>query len=192
MDVKRVVKYLFALPYLGGILVIVSFLTPVVSDFYPAWFGDYSDSYSYWMWGLLGTVKWYLAAYWHWNTYYSFIPYIFTLILGLICSILIIFFALKTILRANRFGRNQQNLDMTFAKYSAVIFSITIIWMIAVEIFYSINGFMRYEPIFSFWSHFNVQFGVYGIFLGGSLIIIGFLLTKYLLKRYDYLFDEEE
>lgn len=191
MDVIRVMKYFFAFPYLGGILVVASFFFPVASFFNPNWFGD--SSYSIWMWGLLGTVIWKFHGTWYWDTEYSIIPYIPMFIFGLICCLLIIFFAVKTVLAARKIGDEEKFLDdIKFVKYSGVIIAITIIWMILVEIIYNIYGFIDYPPVFSFWGQFNMQFGVIGIFLGASLPIIGFVLTKIFYKRYYYLFYEEE
>lgn len=192
MDVIRVMKYFFAFPYLGGILVVASFFFPVASFFDPNWFGD--PSYSYWMWGLLGTVNWAFHGTWYWWTEYSFIQNIIPIfVFGLFCCSFIIFLAIKIVLKARKIGIEEKFLDdIRFPIYSGVIFAITLIWMSVIEIYFSIYGFVDYTPVFSFWGQFNVQFGISGIFLGASLPIIGFVLTKIYYKRYDYLFYEEE
>ncbi len=192
MDAIRVMKYFFAFPYVGGILVVASFFFPVASFFDPNWFGD--PSYSYWMWGLLGTVNWNFHGTWYWWTEYSFIQNIIPIfVFGLFCCAFIIFLAIKIVLKARKIGIEEKFLDdIRFPIYSGVIFAITLIWMSVIEIYFSIYGFVDYTPVFSFWGQFNVQFGISGIFLGASLPIIGFVLTKIYYKRYDYLFYEEE
>ena len=188
MDIKALVKYLFFLPYLGGVLAIISMITPVAAHFHK---DIYNPSHTIWIWGLIVITEWvYGFTGYAWENEFTLITDPFILIISIIISILIAFFAIKTIITSRNYGRDEKRLDMTFVKYGACILGLYILWMMILQIFYALTGFMGMGPEFSFWTYFHVNFGTVGIFLGGFFIILGPILSKAFLKRFYYLFVE--
>jgi hypothetical protein len=185
LDVKVIIKFLFLFPYIGGILIIISLLTPAAMRWYHS---TVDDSYILWVWGLLTITEWYHGAGWAWNTTFAYIPDPFILVIGILFSIIIAIFGIKMILKARICGDKEKDLDITFVKYGGLIITLITTWMIIVQIFYSMTDFLGLGTNFSFWPNLSAQFGVIGIFLGGIFSILGYVLFKIYRKKFYYLY----
>jgi hypothetical protein len=208
MDVKLFLKNLYVLPYIGGILVVVSIFFPAATNFMSR---RDINSFAFWIWGLVAEIDWYqIGEGWMWLNEFYIISDLLILILGIIISIIVAYLGVKIVIRARLIGKNDKYLDSHFVKLAVIPLILITIWVIVVQIYYSITGhFLRYFlqveeqfplldldflnlPNFSFWNYFTMNFGTIGIYIGASLPIIGYLIHIIEYKRFDYLFFEDE
>ena len=111
MDIKLLVRYMWALPYLGGVLAAISIFFPVVAHFHKSLYGP---SHIIWIWGLVIITTWSTGfTGWAWENEFVFISDPFILILGIIISIFIVVIGIKTVFTARNFGRDEKHLDFT-------------------------------------------------------------------------------
>jgi hypothetical protein len=193
MDVKLVMRYLFVLPYVGGILAIISLFVPggtrIVANIT-------IDSHTVWIWGFLCIIDWRMGVGgWGWDNTFQFLPDVLMVTISIILTVLIFIASLIIVLKARSFGKDEKDLDFRFVKYGLILLILISLWVIAVQIYYSITGYFLQFYIdnglgtsFSFWSYFDVNFGVIGIYIGGGLSISGYIALKIIYKQYDYLF----
>lgn len=150
---------------IGGILTLISVLIPTT---YIRW--EYSgldmDIY-YWMWGFtyaqgtedsISESKFAIEFY------------------GCICAIGIIIASIIAILKGNTIRKG--NSGGTLAFFMAIIAILTMIsWIFAVELYYSASIVIFGEQLrLNFWDFFEFYIGVYTLFIGANLIIIGALI----------------
>ncbi|NVM37538.1 MAG: hypothetical protein HWN81_18225 [Candidatus Lokiarchaeota archaeon] len=189
MDKTLLVRYLWILPYFGGVLILISILTPAASSLI---IRNPSDSYTIWLWGLI-TIHEFIPTWYNImnSTTFAFVSNPLIMIIGLLITFLIGGMAIKIIITARKFANDEKDLDIRFMKYGGFVLIGIITWIIIMEILFSIFGFMEWGSNFSFWNYFNVNFGTIGIFLGSFFSIGGYLMDKIIHKRYDYLFYED-
>jgi hypothetical protein len=197
MDVKLVLKNLYVLPYIGGAVVVFAIMFPAGTHLVPSLF---FHSHTFWVWGLVCTIDWQHLGDWTWLTEFGFILDPLFLTISLMLSITIIYFAIKSFLRARDIGKEDKHLDKPFMIYGGVILILITGWIFISELYFSITGFpvnagpdlFGISPPFSFWTYFEISFGVIGVLLGASLPVIGYLVTLFLSRKYDYLLEEDE
>jgi len=197
MDVKLVLKNLWVLPYIGGAVVVFAIMFPAGTHIVPSLF-EYS--HTFWVWGLVCTIDWQHLGDWTWWTEFGFILDPLILTISLILTVTIIFYGIKSVLRARNLNKEDKYLDKSSIIYSVIILSLITIWAFLAEFYYSITGFpvdsgpglFGIDPPFSFWTYFEISFGVIGVLLGASLPIIGYLVSLFLTRKYDYLLDDDD
>lgn len=198
MDVKLVLKNLWVLPYIGGAVVVFAIMFPAGIHIIPN-LTEYS--HTTWVWGLVCTIDFQQIGDWTWWTEFGFIldPLILTVSIAL--SVIIIYYGVKSVLRARNLNKEDKNLDKSSMIYGVIILALITFWIFLVEFYYSITGFpvnsyfdsFGIGPPFSFWGYFEMSFGIIGVLLGASLPIIGYLVSLFLTRKYDYLlFDDDE
>ncbi|MFX1389432.1 MAG: hypothetical protein ACFE9Z_05130 [Promethearchaeota archaeon] len=208
MDIKLFLKNLYILPYIGGVLAIVSLFFPAATNFDANWS---INSFTFWVWGLVCEIDWMMPGEgWIWNNYFYLSPDLLILLLGIVISALMIFLGVKMVSKARMIAKENKFINKSFVLYGALIILINIIWVVTVQLYFSNTGYFRnyfidldaeltmddlsylYLPIFSFWDYFGMNFGVIGPFIAGGLPIIGYLIHIIEYKRFDYLFIEDE
>jgi hypothetical protein len=160
-------------PLLGGVLSLIALLTPAT---YKTLYKEYIYI---WMWGL-GNTKVYDPYEGIYYTDTLFTDNLQYLIPSIICSILILIFAIILIVSANknRTGRLEFNrVKKTWYGLSVLLIITTAIWMISYE-------FVSYrENSESWWGVMDIGFGVIGIFLGSFISIMATARIDYLIKK---------
>lgn len=190
MDKELLVKYLWILPYIGGVFILISILTPAASSLI---IRDPSDSYTIWTWGLIAKHRFVPTWYNLMNrTTFDFVSEPLIIIISLLITFFIGGMAIKIIITAKKYANNEKDVDIRFAKYGGFVIIGIITWIIIMEILFSIFGFKEWESNFSFWNYFKANFGTIGIFIGSFLSIGGYLMDKIIHRMYDYLFYEDE
>jgi hypothetical protein len=207
MDIKLFLKNLYVLPYIGGVLAIVSLFFPAATNFDANWS---INSFTFWTWGLICEIDWMMPGEgWIWNNYFYLSPDLLILLLGIAISALMVFFGVKMVLKARLIAKDENFITKSFVLYGALIIIINTVWVVIVQLYFLNTGYFRnyfieldalivedltylYLPVFSFWDYFGMNFGVIGPFIAGSLPIIGYLIHIIQYKRFDYLFFEDE
>lgn len=158
--------YIYVLPLLGGILTIISVVSPT------AYLSIWGVTIYYWMWGLTTASGMGMSA-------IEFNPELISLISGIICSVLIIAFGAMMLLTANKVRKSKEineDVERLWLIMGVLVIILTIFWIVIVNIFIpdaSIFGTMN-----SFWGYFNPGFGVVGPFIGAGLTITGVLINR--------------
>jgi len=157
----------------GGIIVIVGGILTLISVFLPTAYIRWESSgldmdIYYWMWGFTyaqGTED---------TISKSKFAIEFS---GCICAITIITASIIAILKGNIIQKG--NSGGTLAFFMGIMAILTMIsWILAVELFYSASIVIFGEQLrLNFWDFFEFYFGVYALFIGANLIIIGALIN---------------
>ncbi|MHA2259921.1 MAG: hypothetical protein ACXACO_18310 [Promethearchaeota archaeon] len=157
-------KYIWILPFLGGIIVFITLLTPVaiavIPLISPIAIVEYFTTWS-WMWGLSYND---LQGFWFWEGF----P---LQILSILCTIVIGVCALCNISLAKNLRKNSKKKISIKKKGvipSVIIIITAILWIVLVDL-----GF-NYIRQHSFWDLFYPSFGIYGIFIGAGTSLSGF------------------
>lgn len=197
MDVKLVLKNLWVLPYIGGAVVVFALMFPAGTRLVPSLF-DYS--HTFWVWGLVCTIDWQQLGDWTWWTDFGFILDPLFLTISLILTVTIIYCGVKLVLRARNLNKEEKYLDKSSMIYGLAILALITSWIILTEFYFSVTGLpvdsgpgsFGIDPPFSFWTYFEINFGIIGVLLGASLSVIGYLVTLFLSRKYDYLLEDDE
>lgn len=169
--IDRIKKYLWLFPFIGSIITIISFATPAVyfiyrsptydTEFY-RWMLDFYFSHVY----ELGVDKYTF----HQST--SFTGYI-----SIFASITIIISNIFIILSVRKYRKENLEFKKNWLILALITISLTIGWMIMKEIS-TIISFGH-----SFWGLLSPSFGIIGPFIGGSLVVLGYIFYKLQLKN---------
>lgn len=167
-------NYIWTFPLLGGILTLIALLTPAV---YIYEIGDYIFL---WIWGLFSVQ---IHDYYYDTTYNltTFTDNELILIPSIICSVFIFVGILALFSSSYSFRKEikKGNIEKNRGLAPSIIIMIsTIAWMISMEI-----SFIVGPGSMSFWSAYNVGFGVIGMFLGAIFGMIGYGVSKYMAKQ---------
>ena len=181
-------KYIWIIGLTGGILTLISFLTPafyvnvgIVEEYF-------------WMWGLhYGVVSGYGSA-------FAFIPtqspssYMIPIFLsGIIPAILILSSSIKLIAITNsiRKGRNDiKTAENKLVGWGIALIVASIIFLIGINVtmnalfeYILYDPYFPYYPIPGIWDVYDPGFAVIGPFLGGALAIISGIASKTIKPR---------
>lgn len=151
----------------GAVLTLIALLTPAAYDFYRDYLAR--GSFMVWMWGLVSLN---LSDY-EYDIYIhelAFTDNIRIFIPCIICSIIIISSVIVIIVSAINYRKENRGALTWLFSAIAIIIS-TIAWMVAIEIVYIFESM-------SFWLEVNPGFGVIGPFIGASLALVGFGVSK--------------
>lgn len=168
-EIKNLV---WLLPLAGGIIIIISFLTPAAtfayqessfySEFY-RWMLDFYIAYDYTD-GILTTIRFGLNS-----SITGYISYIVSfLIIGLTIFLLI------SIIRYKKRGLLPKN---NWLGFPILIMVLTIAWMVMKEV----STILSFNH--SFWGLLSPGFGIIGLFLGAGLQIAGYIFLKKIQKE---------
>ena len=159
-------KFIWAFPFIGGIITLISFLTPTACFFYQ--YPTYRTEFYRWM------LDFYVS-----HVYYD--TGVHTITVGLntnltgyiswLCSLLIITSSILIIISANNYRKGKLVAENKWLIFALITITPTIAWMIMKEI-NTINSFNH-----SFWGLLSPSFGIIGPFLGAGLEIVGFFLS---------------
>ncbi|MHA1883938.1 MAG: hypothetical protein ACW96S_02705 [Promethearchaeota archaeon] len=175
MRFKKLFEYSWILPYIGGVLAIISVITPASAQSEPDVF---IDSHTYWLWGLVAITDWtWGMTGWAWENTYQFITNPLVLSVNVVLTLMVIIVSVKLLFKTRSYVLEKKNLDKTYLLYSACYFGIITAWLIINELIYSVTGFLEMGPYFSFIGYFGMEFGVYGLYLGGAVTTLGYILT---------------
>ncbi|MFX1304892.1 MAG: hypothetical protein ACFE9X_16175 [Promethearchaeota archaeon] len=165
-------KYIWIFPFIGGLIILISFLTPAAtfayqessfySEFY-RWMLDFYIAFDYTN-GILTTTRIGL------NT--SFTGYISFTISFLIIG-LNIFLLISTI----RYKKRNISPKSIWLVFPILTVMLTITWMVMKEV----STILSHNH--SFWGLLSPGFGMIGLFLGAGLEIIGYILLKKKLRK---------
>ncbi|MFX0077016.1 MAG: hypothetical protein ACFE96_16335 [Candidatus Hermodarchaeota archaeon] len=159
-------KWLWLFPFIGGFIVIISFMFPA------AFFFESTPSYS------TEFFRWMLDFYYS-HTYsggiHTYTIHQSTSLTGwisIISSSFVILSNIFILITANRYRKGNFNPKYYCLIVALLTISITIGWMIMKEIT-TLNSFDH-----SFWGLLSPHFGIIGPFIGAGLEITGFLLLR--------------
>ena len=160
-------EYAWVFSLVGGVLTLIALLTPAASDFYSGYL--VSGSFMVWMWGLvsLNFSDYEYDIYIH---EVAFTDNIRILIPCIICSMIILACVIVIIASAINYRKVERGAEMWLFSAITIIIS-TIAWIIAIEAAYIFESM-------SFWLEVNPGFGVIGPFIGASLALAGFGVSK--------------
>jgi hypothetical protein len=167
-------KYFWIAPLLGGMLSLISLLTPAT------YLTIYNQEIYIWMWGL-GSFNYFEPFDPTGGEFrIEFIRNKFLLSSSIICSFLVLFCAIVLLILANlyRIGKREFNeVKKSWYCLSVLLIITTAIWMIIYEV---VNFVETSE---SWWDVMDPGFGVIGIFFGAMISIIGTAIANYLIRR---------
>ena len=164
----RIKKNIWAFPFIGGIIALISFMTPAAVFFYQ--YPTYSTEFYRWM------LDFYVSFVFYESGVQTIRVGLNTSLTGYIsftCSFLIILFNILIVISANRDRKGKKVLKINKLVLALSTVILTILWMVMKEIS-TINSFNH-----SFWGLLSPGFGVIGLFLGAGLVIVGFILFFY-------------
>ncbi|MHA1915715.1 MAG: hypothetical protein ACW986_02075 [Promethearchaeota archaeon] len=175
MRFKKLFEYSWVFPYIGGVVALISIITPAAAQSEPDIF---IDSHTYWLWGLVAITDWtWGMTGWAWENTYDIISNPLILSINIVFTVMIIIVCVKLLFKTRSYVLEKKNLDKSFLLYSASLFGIITAWLMSNELIFSVTGFLGIGPNFSFIRYFEMQFGVIGLFLGASVIALGYILT---------------
>ncbi len=165
-------KNIWIFPFIGGIITLISFLTPAacVIDRSPSLDIDFY----LWMINLYFSHRYEAGIH---TVRIEFDTPLISLIPSIICSILIIILSIITIITANKYRKRVLDTKITWLVSAILTIIATVIWMIMMEI--SRRVLYGHE----FWGLFNPSFGIIGLFLGAGLEIVGYIFSKKKLRN---------
>ncbi|MHA2038200.1 MAG: zinc ribbon domain-containing protein [Promethearchaeota archaeon] len=163
---REIYDYAWAFPLVGAILGTVAMLTPA------AYIMEFGSSFYLWIWGLVSFQIFdpYLGSYG--MTIYT--DNLLLIIPSVIISIIIMISIIVLIGSANRCRKDMKSGIFGNSKGltpSILIIISTIAWIVSVEFVYMSGGM-------HFWTVTSPGFGVIGMFLGSSISIIGYAVSK--------------
>jgi len=154
--------YVWAFPLVGGVLGLISLLTPTAYFSYPG------STMNIWMWGLFSVQIGYQSI-------TRFTADLAELSLSLTCSAIVLISLIALISSGTSHKKKMRMGVMKKAAWltpSILLIIGTLMWMVGLELI-SIYGVG-----FSFWSNMNPGFGVIGMFISAALSIIGYGVSK--------------
>ena len=191
--IKEPRDYIWALPIIGGVLILISFFTPA---FYANLAGI--EEY-YWMWGL-----WYGSA----TGYGSDTLFIATeepsqymmpiFLSGIIPAVLILIGSIMLIASSNavRTGRRDiKNVGNGWIGMGIMIIVASIIYIIGIDI--TMMNYIEYAigpipPGFDIWDVYDPGFAIIAPFIGAGLSIAGSIASKTIKPREEPIFIREQ
>jgi len=167
---RNLKNYIWTLPFIGALICIISFFTPAAYFENIVW----NHTIINWIWGYYydKLVSRYDQSITIENGFYSepiqFISSFITSVIIVFCILIIILYSYK-----NRTNLKNGIIKSITSLFPAVIIIIsTITWMIMMEIaelqIYGLSMWDRYTP----------NFGLIGMYIGATVIIVGFILIK--------------
>jgi len=190
-------KYIWVLPIIGGVLVLISFFTPAVS------YNDLGIQEQYWMWGL------YYQSISGYGSRLTFIPtqepsqFMLPLFLiGIFPAILILSGSIKLITSGNaiRTGRKSiKNLKNLWIGLGIMLIIAPIIYIIGIDII--VTNYLKYileeiygfiPPIPNFWNVYNPGFALIASFIGAIFSIVGGIASKTIKTKEEPIFIGEK
>lgn len=172
LDIEDFRDFIWVFPLIGGIITLISLFTPAAFVF-RMW-----DFVFFWMWGLL-VIHYSSIELGTFNSI-TFNDNMLILIPSIISSI-VIFISVIILFVSSYFcrrERNEQNIIKSRGLGPSILIIVsTILWMITIEI-----AFIGPVSI-SFWNTYNSGFGVIGMFLGAIVAIIGYGISRYIVKQ---------
>ena len=182
--IKELREYIWALPLIGGILILISIFTPAYSaNMYPV------EEY-YWMCGLnyvsvsgYGSQSLFIAA--EEPTRYTmpiFLSGLIPLITILICSVALAISA-NSVRTGRTLSKHRENLWIVMG---ITLIIAPIIFIIAID--YTIMAYLEYQlgpipPSLDFWDVYDPGFAVIAPFIGAVLSIAGSIASKKMQPR---------
>jgi len=162
--------YFWIFPYIGGILICIAFITPAGNTILSLEF--------VWIWGFV-IMR---------NGAFTYMTDLFRFLTSLACSAFILFGALlliKTSINVKNGKKELKDYKERWLFISILILIITIIWMIMMElsslwyISYDLGYFYTVRS-YHFWgfNYYNLNFGIYGIFIAVIITVIGLSITQ--------------
>jgi len=159
---KKIKKFYWFLPLIGGIL-------SIVGIFIPAWYSITVYDENIWMWGLIERITVSEFDFLHAEL---LIPGLITTILILISSIAIIISTLFVV----REKKAQTSAEKLWIIMGVLELCAAIIYIVAIDIiFYSFTQSIGY-PEHDFWRVYNFHFGMITPFIGAALSIVGAII----------------
>jgi len=163
-------KYIWFLPFVGGLIGIISLITPAgTADFAGYIVVDF------WMWGM-----WVQTGYIGANT--IFLSDIFSTV-GIGCSVLTLIFSIIIFITANQIRKNSKNIidtRMIWIASGILIIIINITWAV-IMIFMNYGVILNelygdfFPPSYQFntliWLYFDFNFGIIGPIISGILAV---------------------
>ncbi len=187
--IKEPKDYIWTLPIIGGILALISVLTPA------HYANEFGIEGNYWMWGIyhLSIPGYESETVFMLNedpSQYT-IPIFFS---GLIPALMILIVSIMLIASSNtvRTGRTDiKNIENGWIGMGIMMIVASIIYIIAIDITWMNMVKYIYEQEFGpypsggpgFWDTFNPGFAVIAPFIGGGLAIVGSIASKYIKPR---------
>ena len=155
-------KYLWRVPLAGAILTLIGFFTPL------AYITDYSGSIYMWIWGLN------IFEFSGYGTEILFTQNPEILIPSIICSIgiffsIIIMFGSVSLYKIRTVNERLIGNGLLGASIVAIV--CTIGWIVTLEVVW--------PGSYSFWDVVDPHFGVFGLFIGSGISIVGYGLSRY-------------
>ena len=182
--IKDLREYIWTLPLVGGVLMLISVFTPAYSaNLYPV------EEY-YWMWGLnyvsvsgYGSQTIFIAA----EEPSQYLMPVF--LVGFIPFLLILICSLALVISGNavRTGRcDVKHRENLWIIMGIIMFVAPIIFIIGIDI--TIKNYLEYvlgpmPPGYDFWGVYNPGFAVIAPFIGGVLSIGGSIASKVIKPR---------
>ncbi|MCP4763345.1 MAG: hypothetical protein GY870_16345 [archaeon] len=166
IKIEKEIRY-FILPLIGGIIILISFLNPAGQIF------DAID-FNIWMIGVVISSD-FIDGYGG----VSLIADPINLTTSILCSIVIIICALATIKLSNdiRKGKEFRDVIVKLLGLGISILILTMIWQQVMGInFEIITSGPNLD--YTFWETLNQGFGIYGLYIGSSMILLSVILKK--------------
>jgi len=163
---KQIKKYSWTFALIGGIITLISFLTPAATFIYRS--PSYNTEFYRWMLDFYFSHVYELGI----HTTTIGLNTSITGYISFICSFLIILFNILIIISAIRYRKGILVSKINWLVFALLTVILTIVWMVMKEIS-TIISFNH-----SFWGLLSPGFGIIGLFLGATLEIVGFLLYR--------------
>jgi len=163
----KIEKCIWIFPFIGGIITLISFLTPAAHRIYRS--PSFESDYYLWMCNLFISHRYETGIH---TTEIKFDINLISLIPSIICSLLIIFFNITCIITANKYRKGVLNTKISWLVLAILTIITAIVWMVMMEV----SRVILYGH--TFWDIVSPNFGIIGPFLDAGLEIIGFVLTK--------------
>ncbi len=192
-DIK---DYIWTIPLIGGILLLISFFTP------SAYATQMGISEYHWMWGLFHTEIYGYSP--ETDFFFNEKPaeYMIPIFLsGIFSAIIILIASIMLIISANsiRIGRrNSKEFENMWLGMGILIFIAAIIYMIGIHV--TTRNYLKWVisqlppdgyVISDYWDVYEPGFGIIAPFLTGVLAIVGAGISKYVSKREVYPIKEK-
>lgn len=161
MTYRLKANQLWGILLIGAILVLLSLFTPM------AYLSDYSASYYVWMWALN------IAEYAWGEINIGFIDDLTILVPSIICSVgilLSIIVLFSSVIKYKKSIENNQLPGKALLGASIAIIVFTVAWMVSQDVATSHH----------FWDMVSPHFGVFGLFIGSGISIIGYAYPRYI------------
>jgi hypothetical protein len=160
-------KYIWIFVIVGGLTTFIALLTPTAYFIYRS--ASFDTNFYLWMINLFFSYRYESGIH---TTRIEFDIQLISFIPAIICTSLIMILSITTIITANKYRKREIIPKISWLYLALTVLFATIFWMIMMEV----SRWVLYGH--SFWGILSPGFGIFGLFLGVGLQLVGYVFLR--------------